>query len=429
MVRIARAVVAVFISFITVPLSVSAVGYYQDDYRDKLIALYECLDEQMSQYELTEKERVQFDTGGIAVAARNRTLDGAVQWDDARKIMAMLCGEHPRFLSTVNNMGYYTNSSDPNRVVSIDMKRLDIDETYEDAYNELDSRADSILKEIIKDEMSELDKVYAVYIYLMKNCETVSTSGSDDRKPDTIYGVLIENRGACGGFANTFKLLTDKMGIESEICNSRSKGHLWNYVKVDGLWYHLDASAGASSGSADYFLVSDDERKSQLISQANGVVYDWESINDYVDCSSHKFDHGYIFDNFSGSILKSIAFDDGGGYSFDYAGEKFRIPSLYVINNIISVPRSNLTGETADVSGMKSSYSVMYGSERDFDQYIICSDDSGNVLKAEKRKISFDSSNRRVDMSVDAPEETKEIRIYSWNNGMSPVANVMNIRD
>lgn len=408
--------------------TVSAEGYYSDEYKEKLRELYECLDEQMSLYEMTEDERVQFYTDGIEVAARNCTVEGAVEWNDARKIMAMLCGKHPRFLSSVNYMGYYTGSSDPERVVSIDMKRLPLERSYDQTFNELENKVDDILGEIIKDGMSETDKVFAVYMYLMKNCVSVSTAGTDDRAPDTVYGVLMENRGSCGGFANTFEWFMDMLGISAEICNSRSKGHIWNYVNVDGEWYHLDASAGASNSSGEFFLVSENERKQQLIKDGNGVIYDWESINDDVICRSDRFDKGYIFDNFSGKTLKSIEFDNGG-YSFEYGGELFRIPSLYVINNIMSVPRSKETGEIADISGMEDSYTVIYGSIRDFDAYIICRDEKGKILKAEKRSIKFSTENRQSDLSVSAPLGTNEISIYSWTGDMTPVANVMIIRD
>lgn len=405
---------------------VSAEEYYSDEYREKLQTLYECLDEQMSEYELTEEDRAQFDTGEIDIAARGYTVEDAVEWNDVRKIMSMLCAEHPRFLSTVNNIGYYTNTSDPKRVDSIDMKRLTIDETYASTYEELDIKIDEIIKDIIKPGMKELDKVFAVYMYLMKNCTPESTSGGDDKAPDTVYGVLKENRGACGGFANTFEWFMDKLGIDSEICNSRSKGHIWNYVNVDGEWYHLDAISGAVNSSGDFFLVSEDERKQQLIQGGNGVIYDWESINNNVICSSDRFDEGYIFDNFSGNTLKGIEFNNSG-YSFEYQGELFSIPSLYVINNIMSVPRSKETGEFADIASMKSAYTVIYGGKRDFNAYIICRDELGNMLKAEKRRIIFSSGNRIVDISVSAPAGTSEISIFSWDDNMKPVANVMKI--
>lgn len=421
-------ILSVCITMLTISYTVLGEEYYSEDYRDKLIALYECLDKQMSEYELTDNTRVQFNTGGIKVAVRNSEPDDAVLWNDARKVMAMLCGEHPRFLSTVNNIGYYINQSDPEYVSSIDMKRLNIDGTYEDVYNEIEKRADDIINEIIKDGMSELDKVYAVYMYLMKNCESLSTSGTNDRSPDTVYGVLMENRGSCGGFANTFKLFMDRLGIGSEICNSRSKGHIWNYVKVDGCWYHIDASAGALNSSAEYFLVSEDERQQQLISEENDVVCDWESIYANVNCTSHKFDHGYVFDNFSGNTLKSIEYNNGR-YTFIYNGEQFCSASLYIVNNIISVPRSNITGEIAGISDMGSAYSVIYGSKRDFEAYIVCVDAGGKILKSEKRRIIFDSDNRRINWSIDAPDGTNEIKIYSWNEDMRPVANVTKVTD
>lgn len=404
--------------------SAHAEEYYSGEYRKMLLELYNCLDRQMSEYELTENSRVTFDLEGIPVASRGYEADGAVSWNDARKITAMLCGEHPRFLSTVNNIGYYYDKNNPSLISHIDLKRLDIEGSYEDTYNAINARADEIIGEIIQENMTDLDKAFAVYMYLITNCASKSTAETTDRIPDTIYGIFLNNEGSCGGFANAFKLLMDKLNIPCEICNSRSKGHLWNYVKIEGKWYHTDAIQGVSLQSAKTFLVSGEERKAQLIN-SDKIVYDWASINEDVVCDSSRFDDGYLFDRFAGEDLKNISYDNDG-YYFEYEGEEFYFPSLLVMNNMISIPRSDISGKRAGVKDMVSAHCSVYGNKRDFTAYIVCFNSDGDIVGIERRNITFSSADRKINLSTSEAENADKIKIFFWTD-MIPVANVMEI--
>lgn len=422
-----------FISFVLIIISffsfsaVYAEEYYSDEYREQLFELYDCLDKQITEYETTEQERVQLNIGDIKVACRGYEVDGAVSWNDARKIVAMLCGKHPRFLSTVNNIGYYYDKQTPELITLIDLKRLAINGSYEETYNVLNAEADKILDEIIRDNMSDLDKAFAVYMYLISNYNHESAADSNNREPDTIYGILINKSGACGGFANTYKWLMDKLNIPCEICNSRSRGHIWNYVKIDDCWYHVDAIQGASSQTANFFLVDESERKTQLVT-SDKIVYDWASINKNVVCDSNRFNDGsYLFDRVNVSDFQNIKYDNG--YYFSIDKEMFYSPTLCVMNNLISLPRAETTGELADVKAMKSAYSIAYGDKRNFTAYIVAYNSGGNIINIEKRGLSFDSLNRQIDLSTDAAETADSIKIFFWaDNSITPIANMIEIK-
>ena len=70
-------------------------------------------------------------------------------------------------------------------------------------------------------------------------------------------GVLRSRKAVCSGYANLYKALAQKMGLESFVIEGYAKGagyalgdetqinHAWNAVKIDGAWYLLDSTWGA----------------------------------------------------------------------------------------------------------------------------------------------------------------------------------------
>lgn len=58
------------------------------------------------------------------------------------------------------------------------------------------------------------------------------------------YGALVNKKSVCEGYAKAFKLLCDRSGIPCVIIGGVSNGenHMWNYVKLDGKYYLVDAT-------------------------------------------------------------------------------------------------------------------------------------------------------------------------------------------
>lgn len=78
-------------------------------------------------------------------------------------------------------------------------------------------------------------------------------------------GALLYGTVVCEGYAKTFKILCDRNGIECVLVpglatsgNGVWEGHMWNYVRVDGSWYLIDATWDDQEGEVgvvyDYFL-------------------------------------------------------------------------------------------------------------------------------------------------------------------------------
>ncbi|QJC51459.1 hypothetical protein HGI30_07790 [Paenibacillus albicereus] len=75
-------------------------------------------------------------------------------------------------------------------------------------------------------------------------------------------GLYGKNGTVCQGYALMLHRLLQAAGYESRIVYGTSKGdlHLWNLVRLDGAWQHLDATLddpGAGKSKLSYFLRSD----------------------------------------------------------------------------------------------------------------------------------------------------------------------------
>ncbi|MCB5955772.1 transglutaminase domain-containing protein [Enterococcus sp. CWB-B31] len=122
---------------------------------------------------------------------------------------------------------------------------------------ELRAEVKKVVKEIITDKMSDLEKEYAINQYLceiaeydnaaLENAEendfvTVDEAFNDSFTP---YGVLINKVGVCASYASAFKLLADEAGLETIVVTGYLDGdlpHAWNKVKVNGEWNVLDST-------------------------------------------------------------------------------------------------------------------------------------------------------------------------------------------
>lgn len=61
---------------------------------------------------------------------------------------------------------------------------------------------------------------------------------------NTVYGALVEGKAMCEGYAKSYKLLCNMLGIECELTVGSGKGdpHMWNTVCVDGEYVYTDVT-------------------------------------------------------------------------------------------------------------------------------------------------------------------------------------------
>ncbi len=146
-------------------------------------------------------------------------------------------------------------------------------EAISDAYksgdtSELDDKqketfdlASGILKEIITDGMSDIEKETAVYDWMCANLghdsNLLLVIPDGNAGADTPYGVLKYHNAVCVGYATTFRMFMQMLDIECKVVHNTECYHSWDLVKIDGDWYHTDIYADAGTGNYANFNVPD----------------------------------------------------------------------------------------------------------------------------------------------------------------------------
>lgn len=151
--------------------------------------------------------------------------------------------------------------------------------------------AKSVLDEIITDGMSDYEKELAVYKWMTTNIGVDSGSMTvvpdDDSKPvDNPNGVLKNHEAVCVGYATTFRLFMQMLGIDCMVVHDSYLSHSWDLVKLDGQWYHTDiySDAGSGEGNFSHFNLNDEMMNSQewntdFFPAADGYEYNYAYVN------------------------------------------------------------------------------------------------------------------------------------------------------
>jgi hypothetical protein len=162
-----------------------------------------------------------------------------------------------------------------------------------------------ILKQIIKADMKDVDKVRAVHDYIVLNTAYDEENFEADTLPEesfTVEGVLFKGKAVCQGYAETFELFMNLLGIDCKFVEGKDLrsgvSHAWNMVLLNGDWYQVDTTwddpIPDQTGKVQYkyFLVTD---------KVMSVDHSWNK-NNYPACNSVDYQY-FIYEDY---IIDSI---------------------------------------------------------------------------------------------------------------------------
>lgn len=110
--------------------------------------------------------------------------------------------------------------------------------------------------------LSELDRELYLSGYLLNRCTYDTAAVTDDTrwKAFNAYGALAEGKVVCEGYSRAMQLLSGYAGLSSSLLTGKGNGgnHMWNLMKIDGNWYHLDLTWDDNSPEIyNFFNVTD----------------------------------------------------------------------------------------------------------------------------------------------------------------------------
>lgn len=160
---------------------------------------------------------------------------------------------------------------------------------FSDVLEEYNDMISDCIAEIELDmPANDLGRVLAAHRFILQNFEYDGAAAVRDT-----YTMLKTHTAVCEGYALLFMTLMQHMGFEVSYARSDRMQHVWNLIKLDGSWYHLDPTW---DDPVNVHIVTDNmlytnfmKSDSAFISSAaeTGKHY---SVEKHYDCTDRRYD-------------------------------------------------------------------------------------------------------------------------------------------
>jgi hypothetical protein len=126
---------------------------------------------------------------------------------------------------------------------------------------QLNSKVTSIMQ-AMPQGLSEFDRELYLFDYITKNnsYNDAAVTNQSLWRSFCAYGALIDGKVVCEGYSRAMQLLSSYAGLQCLLVTGQGKNqnHMWNIIKIDGNWYHLDITwCDQSTTIYNYFNVTD----------------------------------------------------------------------------------------------------------------------------------------------------------------------------
>jgi hypothetical protein len=176
-------------------------------------------------------------------------------------------------LAAINNFVHPYNSYE-NVVLNISSYgkiKVTVEFIYNDEeIDEINEYIDDFIANNINSDMSDYDKIKAFHDYVINNTKydtnTIDEYGNINvlDKSHTAFGLIKNGKAICGGYTDIMAIYLSDLGINNY--RIATEDHVWNFLNLDGVWYHLDLTFDdpvASDNNQylldDYFLISTEQ--------------------------------------------------------------------------------------------------------------------------------------------------------------------------
>lgn len=141
---------------------------------------------------------------------------------------------------------------------SLNKVTINVEKVYNvESRKAVEAKMASVLEDIISENMDIKTKIKAFHDYLVTNTfydyEYVEKEMNDIYSPShDARGTLFYNKALCGGYTDTMSIFLNKLNIPNY--RVASTDHVWNAVKINDNWYHLDVTLDDPNTSDNLIL-------------------------------------------------------------------------------------------------------------------------------------------------------------------------------
>jgi transglutaminase-like putative cysteine protease len=234
--------------------------------------------------------------------------------------------------------------------------KLSTEERY--VYDEMKKKA----AELTKNAKSDYEKELAIHDYIVGTYSYYEYTDKSQvpQRAHEMVGIVLDGEGVCEAYAELFRFMATSVGLE--VYNAEGSmngvGHMWNVVKIDGEWYHLDCTGDDPSPDVDgrtryaYFNLTDEEISADHV---------WDNKADF-SCTATKYNY-YVYNNYlvhNGEELAEFVskqFDEGKKtITFKTVG--YKINSSTIMRNVLSAKGCASFGLVGDY-GREGVYTIV----------------------------------------------------------------------
>jgi len=182
-------------------------------------------------------------------------------------------------LTHINNFVHPYNSFETIKTSITESGEITITVDYlykEYEIKEINNYVEKVIKELYNPTDDDYENLKRIHDYIINNTKydiNRNDSGNSKFKSYNAYGPAIEGYATCNGYADLMAIILSELNYEnykiattSDEISYESNGHIWNSVKIDNEWLHLDLTWDdpVSVDEKDYlyhkyFLVSTEE--------------------------------------------------------------------------------------------------------------------------------------------------------------------------
>ncbi len=217
-------------------------------------------------------------------------------------------GEHGRMLGAYGADTYLKEYAFGKYVYRVKLVNEDTDAL--NRYIRVNENADAILAGI-EPEMDDLDKI----IYLHDALVELVSYNKTGNQAYTLGGALGDKNAVCKGYALALNRLLQEAGFETDYIRNATLNHGWSYVKLDGEWYHIDATwddtqSPVKGQTSRQFLL---RNEAEFMAEGkNSHETDIEHDGGSPVSLSTKYEDWFVHD-----VVGTMAFEDGLWYFVD----------------------------------------------------------------------------------------------------------------
>lgn len=150
------------------------------------------------------------------------------------------------------------------------------------------------ISEVIRADMTDYEKELAIHDWIIKwaDYDQGAFADREGENASNPYGILVDRKGICLGYATTFDLFMELLVIPSRLVVGASfdstEDHAWNIVLLDGEWYCVDLTW---NDHITWEQLSEQEADKEWQAMDEILHRYFNVTSDYMRLSDHQWDY------------------------------------------------------------------------------------------------------------------------------------------